>query len=144
MTKIVNEFELPSFTQSAVPDESAVVMPDSAEDTSMTISSPEVEVAKAVSSVYITASSINSTTYNDDSSDIAMFDVVFTVGVIDDNGTSRSYQVVKRIGIDKNKIAAEVQSYTPVSIVEGKKQDLTPKKAVLSETQRFKQLAGLA
>lgn len=72
---------------------------------------------------------------------VAVFDIVFSVGIDCGNGVTKTYQVVKRIGIDKCKIACEAECTTPVSIVESKNEKAL---AEAAETKkRFRILAGL-
>lgn len=66
--------------------------------------------------------------------DIAQFDIVFNVGVNCGGGVSKTYQVVKRIGVDKCRLACDAESTTPVSIVES--QDVDSKR-------RWRKLAGM-
>lgn len=107
-------------------------------DDVVSIGSPPPVMEKRVS-VY--ANNITPVSYGDDNSPLCCFDVVFSVGVGCEDGTTKTYQVVKRIGIDKMKICAEAEAGTPVSIVEDKKEQ--PTKFVISESKRFRILAGL-
>lgn len=68
------------------------------------------------SKITVYAGTISPVSYSD-TDPIACFDVVFTVGMNCD-GSSKTYQVVKRIGIDKVKIAAQASAGAPVSVVE--------------------------
>lgn len=122
-------------------DQAAVVMsPDSAQDSSVTIGTPATY--SDPSSVTVYANSITPTSYNADASGMATFDVVFSVGINCGDGTCKTYQVVKRIGIDKARIAADVEHAAPVSIVENKKEEAN--KTALNETvSRARRLAGL-
>ncbi len=72
--------------------------------------------------------------------EVACFDVVFSVGINCD-GVSKTYQVVKRIGIDKCKIAQEASCSTPVSIVESK--SAAKQEEAAATAKRFRRLAGL-
>lgn len=91
------------------------------------------------SKITVYAGAISPVSYAD-SDPISCFDVVFTVGINVD-GASKTYQVVKRIGIDKCKIAAQASAGAPVSVVEAKAE---PKqKPRISEVQQFRRLAGL-
>lgn len=74
------------------------------------------------------------------SDEISSFDIVFSIGVVN-NGESKTYQVVKRVGVDKCKIAAQAAAGTPVSIVETKEPPKT--KPAFSEIQRMRRIAGL-
>lgn len=117
-------------TQDEMPDETVV------------IGNPEPEICSSDKrNINIFASSINATEYTVMANGIASFDVVFSVNITDEVGNTKTYQVVKRIGVDKCKMAAEAESGTPVSIVETKK--VVEQKPVLTEAQRFKRLAGL-
>lgn len=105
---------------------------------------PTDESPKRTISVY--ANSINPVSYNV-ADEVACFDIVFSVGVMDGDGSScTTYQVVKRIGIDKSKIANEVKDSTPVTVVEA---SAAPKKVINegrskpSELERFRRIAGL-
>ncbi|MBT9137510.1 MAG: hypothetical protein DDT31_00041 [Syntrophomonadaceae bacterium] len=73
--------------------------------------------------------------------EVAHFDIVFTVCINCGDGVSKTYQVVKRIGVDKCKIAQEASYSTPVSIVESKNTALQ-EEASATRT-RFRKLAGL-
>lgn len=70
---------------------------------------------------------------------IATFDLTFSVGIYD--GTvSKTYQVVKTIGIDKMKIAKDAESKSlPVTIVETQ----LIKEETAKHVSRFRTLAGL-
>ena len=89
--------------------------------------------------ITVYANNISPVSYNDDDPVVA-FDVVFSVGIACDDGSTKTYQVVKRIGVDRKKIAADAESTTPVSIVEAKK---PLKENHNYSTARFKTLAGL-
>jgi hypothetical protein len=111
-------------------------------DPTIAIGSPEVSPAVVDQSyVSVYANNITPVSYGDTDA-VACFDVVFSVGVRDDDGQTKTYQVVKRIGIDKSKIAAEASQSTPVSIVEGKKVEAA-KPLVITEAKRMRILAGL-
>lgn len=72
---------------------------------------------------------------------VAVFDIVFSVGIDCGGGVTKTYQVVKRIGIDKCKIACEAECTTPVSIVESKAEAALAEAAATKK--RFRILAGL-
>jgi hypothetical protein len=72
---------------------------------------------------------------------IACFDVVFSVGIDCGEGVCKTYQVVKRIGIDKCKMACDAECSSPVSVVESKTDAL--KEAATATRKRFRVLAGL-
>jgi hypothetical protein len=108
----------------------------SAMDSSVAIGSPTSQYDPQNISVY--SQSITPVSYNT-GDEVAAFDIVFSVGInCGDEGT-KTYMVVKRIGIDKRKIADEAGSTTPVSIVEGKSTTATAEET----KRRFRRLAGL-
>jgi len=146
-TEQLNEFTLslpmnPVVASAAAADSAYCADPD---NSSVVVGTP-VGLGFDPKRVTVYASTITPTTYGTDENGVATFDVVFTVG-IDCDGKSNTYQIVKRIGVDKAKIAAEVQSSQPVSVVESvqatapKKKD--PTEYVLTQTEAFKRLAGL-
>lgn len=122
-------------------DATASVMGANGEtDQTTTIGSPDTSPELKNISVY--AQSINPVSF-DQNAEVAAFDIVFSVGVYCGE-TSKTYQVVKRIGIDKKKIASEVESTSPMSIVENKTEEKPAVKEGLSETaRRARRLAGL-
>lgn len=93
-------------------------------------------------SVYVWANSINPAS-SAGSGNMVAFDVIFSVScTCPDTGTNHTFQVVKRIAVDKMKMAHEAKSGTPVSVVENKKPE--PEKFALTETaERWKRLAGI-
>lgn len=107
-------------------------------DDTIVIGSPSNSRHPSTVSVY--AESINSAgTYAGDC-EVCSFDVVFSVG-ISEGDVSKTYRVIKRIGIDKVKLAQEAECATPVSIVEEKTE--AKKAATAAQTKRFRQMAGL-
>lgn len=119
--------------------QSAAVMSSGAEDTTMAIGTPASVTPCERITVY--ANQITPIEYANSASPVACFDVVFSVGVQCEDGSCKTYQVVKRIGIDKCRIAAEVENSAPVSIVEAKKPD--EKVKVSEAVVRARRLAGL-
>lgn len=112
-------------------------MPISSGDSSIAIGAP-VSVAP-VKNITVYANSITPTSYGDNDP-VVSFDVVFSVGIFDETGATKTYQVVKRIGVDRQKIATDAEATTPVSIVEAK----APLKEDKSmSTARLRVLAGL-
>lgn len=104
----------------------------------------ETDSSMDPSKIAVYAATITPVSYGD-ADPIACFDVVFTVGVNCD-GASKTYQVVKRIGIDKCKIAAQASASSPVSVVEDVKpvvKESQQTKPVKSELEIFRRLAGL-
>jgi len=125
----------------AYASQTAVVMtPDAAPETSMVIGSPKAVIDHASVTVY--ANSVNQISYQDVTSEIAAFDIIFSVGIASADGVCKTYQVVKRIGIDKARIAAEVENSAPMSIVEAKKEE-QPKLKINESVSRARRLAGL-
>jgi hypothetical protein len=111
-----------------------VTTPDATPDPSITIGAPTSTAD--MKNVYVYANSINPVSSMGDDPIVA-FDVVFSVSCTCPDGTTKTYQVVKRIGVDKMKMAADAESTTPISIVEAKK----PNGGY--STSRAKILAGL-
>lgn len=147
MTNQVNEFDdtvgaafEPNPQVAEMPLAGMEITTDDSSDGSIAIGNP-VAQGRDPSSISVYAASINPCTYGQGESAIAAFDVVFTVGCIDPDGRSTTYQVVKRIGVDKMKLMNDAMATTPVSIVEAK----APEKTMMSgvSTSRFKALAGL-
>ena len=106
----------------------------------------ETDSAMDASKITVYAGNITPVSYNDTDL-IACFDVVFTVGMNCD-GQSKTYQVVKRIGIDKIKIAAQASAGAPVSVVESIKpvevvKESQQSKSGITDVQKFRRLAGL-
>jgi hypothetical protein len=110
---------------------------DDAADATIAVGSPVGQYDPSTITVY--SNSITPVSYGG-SDEVACFDVVFSVG-INCEGVSKTYQVVKRIGIDKCRIASEAACSTPVSIVESKSEAL--KEEAAATRKRFRRLAGL-
>lgn len=139
MSEKVTEMNLPVISvpmagevQSDAPPPAEMAYDDATD--SVVVGSPTSEYAPSQVTVY--AQSITPNAYTAESV-VATFDVVFSVGVMCEDGTSKTYQVVKRIGIDKCKLADEAMRTTPVSIVESKKEEAK------ATAKRFRILAGL-
>lgn len=113
---------------------------DRTDDSVMTIGSPYKMHDPSCVNVYAESITPADPYGAGEPSAIAVFDVVFVVGV--NEGTcTKTYRVVKRIGIDRCKIACEAECSAPVSIVEEKSEQ---RKAEAKETaKRFRKLAGL-
>lgn len=93
------------------------------------------------SSISVYAHSINPTSYMGDDN-IASFDVIFSISITDQaTGSITTHQVVKRIGVDKMKMAYNAKMTTPVSVVEAKKP--APKEESRISSDRIKALAGV-
>lgn len=133
------EVTLPSDAITKDDGENAPLAGDTAASADITVSNPVTHDLDP-KQVYVYANSINPVSSMDDST-IVSFDVVFSVSCTDpNNGTASTYQVVKRIGVDKMKMVNDAKMSTPISIVEAK----TPTKAPMGlSTARFKALAGL-
>jgi len=146
MSTEINEFALSSIPFVATSAEIAPAPADSAMapagDMTMAIGSP-APAAVDPKSITVYANGINAVSFSSDENGIAAFDIVFSVGV-NCGDSSKTYQVVKRIGIDKARIAAEVENTQPMSIVEAVAEvKPDPTKYVLSEVERMRRLAGL-
>jgi hypothetical protein len=124
-------------TASMAPAPEPVISYDDASDATIAVGSPAGSFCASDITIY--SNSITPVQYNG-SDEVACFDVVFSVGINCD-GVSKTYQVVKRIGIDKCKIAQEASCSTPVSIVESKSEAL--KEEAAATRKRFRRLAGL-
>lgn len=140
MSEQVNEMNLPVISVAPAAADVAVQAPapevaayDDASD-SIVVGSPSSSYAPQQVTVY--AQTITPNTYSAEAP-VATFDVVFSVGIMCEDGSSKTYQVVKRIGIDKCKLAEEAMCSSPVSIVESKKEDAK------ATAKRFRILAGL-
>lgn len=126
-TSKIDEFAINLPVSSPAPDyavadgyagASSVVMAPAGDTTSsIAIGAPMAEPVDP-KTITVYANSINPISYNGEADGVAAFDIVFSVGVSCGDGSCKTYQVVKRIGIDKTKIAAEVESESPMSIVE--------------------------
>lgn len=110
-----------------------ITTPDSAPDETIAIGAPASSASLRNVSVY--AENISPVAYDQDDP-IAAFDVVFCVCIVNDMN-AKTYKVVKRIGVDRMKMADDAATTTPISIVESKK----PTNGI--PTSRFKKLAGL-
>ena len=125
----------------------AGIMSASGDDVSIAIGDvADTDPALDASKITVYAGSISAVSHSEIDS-IACFDVVFTVGMNCD-GQSKTYQVVKRIGIDKVKIAAQASTGSPVSVVESVKpikvvKESQQTKSVITDVQKFRRLAGL-
>ncbi len=150
MTKQLDEFALNlpvNTTTDTVPaiagtsQDAAVVVPSNDEvDTSMAIGNPSTDVDCSMVSVFV--NNITPCNYGGANDAVASFDVAFTVGINCEDGSCKTYQVIKRIGIDKSKIASDAMNSLPVSVVEAKKPADT-KPQINESAKRARQLAGL-
>lgn len=93
----------------------------------------------APQNIYVSANAISACTY-DAENPIASFDVVFSVHITADDGTSKTYQIIKRIGVDRKKIADEAMRSVPTSVIEAKQ---APQEKFLISKERARQMAGL-
>lgn len=113
-------------------------MPEPEIDTSVVVGSPDNSRPASVISVY--ADSITPSGSYDETSTVCTFDVVFSVG-IREGDTSKTYRVVKRIGIDKVKLACDAECSSPVAIVEHATE--AKKALAAAQAKRMRQIAGL-
>lgn len=142
MAKITTEMNMPIISAPAmgvVGDVAASVKePESFDDLDgYTISSPTCDYDPSTITVY--SNSITPVQAGGTDEETACFDVVFSVGIMCD-GISKTYQMVKRIGIDKRKIAQEAACSVPVSVVEANSSAVMEAAAT---AKRFRRLAGL-
>jgi len=135
MSEQINEMNLPVISVPTIGTQSSYA--SDAVD-SVVIGSPHHQHDPACVSVY--AESISSSGAFDPACDVVSFDVVFSVGILEGN-TSKTYRVVKRIGIDKCKIACEAECSSPITVVETKAEE--KKAEAASVAKRFRILAGL-
>ena len=141
-TQASENFEMAVDTSGVGPSTAVMTAPGSM-DTSIAIGTPASPTPCERITVY--AQSITPTEFSGGSNPVAAFDVVFSVGIQCDDGTCKTFQVVKRIGVDKCRIASEVENSTPVSIVEDKKPNSKQddKKQLAEAIYRARCLAGL-
>lgn len=140
MSTEINEFALNLPMASMEPSTDSATGPEG--DMSFAIGTPAPAPIDP-KTITVWAGQITPVSYSADETGIAAFDIVFSVGV-NCGDTSKTYQVVKRIGIDKTRIAAEVENTQPMSIVESHAEvKPDPTKYVLSEVERMRRLAGL-
>jgi hypothetical protein len=142
MTTEVNEFDgtYGSPTEQDMPSGGVEITTDDSPDGSIALSNP-VSNTMDPSSVYVTANSINAVSYVNDSTIVA-FDVVFSVSCVEpDSGATKTYQVVKRIGVDKMKMVNDAKVTTPVSVVEAKAPAVQQESVMTAA--RIKALAGI-
>lgn len=141
MSKLTNEMAINLPITSVPPVTGPVAdapMPAPEVDQSVVIGSPDNSRQPSCISVY--AESIQPSGSYDPECAVCTFDVVFNVG-IREGEMSKTYRVVKRIGIDKVKLACDAECSTPISIVEEKSQQ--KKEEAAATAKRFRILAGL-
>lgn len=143
MTQKISELDLGMVAMQAQPPVSdveavldAATVPSDCDDC-VTVGAPTVNSKNVV--VY--ADKISSVSF-DETELIAFFDVTLCVAIIAEDGKSKTYQVVKRIGIDKQRIAAEAEKTIPITIVESQ-QKITEDKQRVETVKRARRLAGL-
>jgi hypothetical protein len=143
MSTQLTEFDLAAIAALGGPVSTmpASVVDEPSVDTSITISNP-VPPPAPQKRVTLYAQSINQVSYSDNDS-MACFDIVFSVGVLENDDTTKTYQVVKRISLDKYKLAAEAENTQVSAVVEAKKESVPEKKPMISEAKRYRVLAGL-
>lgn len=116
-------------------------------ETAVVMGAPAAVLKPDTITVY--AESITANAWND-MDPIVSFDVVFTVSIRNNNGedqyagcTTKTYKVVKRIGVDKAKIACDALGSVPVSIVESN-DALDKKKAAEKLNEHLAQMRQIA
>ena len=149
MTQKVSEMNLPVISVPPMAVAGGVetyqpgVAPDDAstpyEDPSIVVGTPS-RVIHDPATISIYPDSITPSGVYSPESPVVTFDIVFSVGVVED-GVSKTYRVVKRIGIDKCKLACDAECSAPVSIVEEKSE--ARKAEAAATAKRFRILAGL-
>jgi len=151
MAETTNEMNLPIISAPAMgvtgdiaasmyaPDANSVPPVPPVPDETMVIGSPDN--GRDPSQITVYSQSITPVSYNENAGSVAAFDIVFSVGINCGEGVTKTYQVVKRIGIDKVKLACDAECSTPVSIVETKSDAL--KEEAAAQRRRFRRLAGL-
>lgn len=113
---------------------------DGAEDDTVTIGAPAPSTGYTdPSRVAITANTPKLNSFNSTHA-VATFDIVFDVTIANDAGGFDSYQIVKRIGVDKCRIAEEARTNETVSVVESKS---AYKSITESQVYKMRKLAGL-
>lgn len=130
-----NEIGMTFATDAEIP---AAISSD-ADDSSIVVGTPSGS-QREPKNITVYANNITPIQYGGDDPIVA-FDVSFSVGVVCEGGETKTYQIIKRIGIDRLKIAAEAEATVPVSIVEAVKPEA--KKKGLYTTEQFRLLAGL-
>jgi len=137
MTSPTNEmdvaFAAPASDMQAVPE----LPPEATGMDDVTISNPVPSNEMTPDMVYVYANNITPVN-TEPGNAIVSFDVVFSVSCTDPvTGSTSTHQVVKRIGVDKMKMANDAKMTTPISIVEAQAPLINATK------ERFKALAGL-
>jgi hypothetical protein len=131
------------YGREAEDDEQMITLPmatsnDIGGDPSVVIGAPESTAE--LTSINVYADSINAVSYQI-TSPVAAFDVVFSVSIVDpEDGTARTYKVVKRIGVDRMKMARDAESSVPVSVVEAQQ----PAAPVIAEAHLVSRERALA
>lgn len=88
-------------------------------DSTITIGAPSIVEDPKLITIY--TQSITPVSYQGDDI-IRTFDIVFSVScTCPETGNLSTYQVVKRIGVDRVKMAQDARNGVPISIVESKK-----------------------
>lgn len=113
-------------------------------DTSIVMGAPDIPgITPERVSVYF--DSCTQSSYND-TDPVISFDLVFCVSVFNNTEANeicqKTYKVVKRIGIDRCKIAVDAQSSVPITVVESVK-EAAPSSVTSNIKQEFRRLAGL-
>ncbi len=111
---------------------------DYAASDSMVIGVPETH--RSPHQIYVYAESIQGAGAVSRDDGIATFDVVFCVSITEGSSTS-TYKVIRRLALDKVKLACEAECAPPVSVVEDK--EVERKAAASAQAKRARQIAGL-
>lgn len=143
MSQTTNEMNLPMISAPAMgivggDVQVPMTMPADSYDDSMVIGDPTSDYDASKITIY--ANNISSVNTMGEENGIVAFDIVFSVG-INCGDSTKTYQVVKRIGIDKCKLAGDAERSTPVSVVEQQSNAL--KEEAAATRKRFRRLAGL-
>lgn len=145
MTTKLDEFSISlpmtMASDSTVSDAATVVSGPVQDIPSLAIGSPAPMPAES-KRISVYPNGITAISFSGDDNGVAAFDIVFSVGISCEDGSTKTYQVVKRIGIDKQKIASEVEGTQPTTVVES--QEVQTARANKTATiKRARRLAGL-
>lgn len=145
MTTQTDEMDMSSIMsqpETDMPPEGMEITTDVSTDGSVVLGDPVSQDAeRSQDVVYVYANGISSGSEVPDTN-IVTFDVTFSVScTCPDTGKGSTYQVIKRIGIDKMKMAQDAKMTVPVSIVEAKQEPVV--ESFSYSANDFKRLAGL-
>jgi hypothetical protein len=106
---------------------------------------PEIDTS-ACSHITVSCDSASVTNYNPDEPNVCV-ELVLSVNVRNDAmGSSSNYKLIKRLKMDKCKLAYEAESHTPVSVVEDQEDPLVVAQQMneFYAARRARELSGLA